>query len=461
MTSSSDPRLASFEFFVQEHPTIQYAIPSSPNYSTLRATYTLDNPAVPFAIVRPQNAEDVAAAVNFASANGIKPVVRSGGNSLFWKSMIQDALIIDMRDISYVNINDSKTSAAVGGGILFSDLGERLTKEGLATALGTIPFIGYVGWSTYGGYGPFSAQYGLGCDNIIGAKVVNWKGEVIEADRDMLRGIRGAGGAFGPIVELTIKLYPLKSILAGMIIYDSTDIATTIRNFNSGYQELLAKGLPPALCVQQLVMNSPHGKLFICAFIWGSSDYEAGQAYLAKIAALGNVVDNTVRLDTIAGYLQLMKATIPPNAYGSIETISIRELNPEAIAVITRNIEKMPSVNGACFFIHELRGPSAVPTSESTFGSREPHMVLELIKTVAEQRDLKRAEEWVDTFIGELRKMDPGNILPGTYISITKPGSNSFENIFGSNYEALLEMKRKYDPEGTFSLAQPELNSLK
>ena len=212
MASSPDPRLASLVSFLHGYPTIQYATPNSPKYSNLRATYSLDNPAVPLAIVRPKNAEEVAATVRFARANGIKPVVRSGGNSLFGKSMIQGALIIDMRDIAYININDSKTSATIGGGIRFSDLAEVLTKEGLATALGTIPFIGYAGWSTYGGYGPFSAQYGLGCDNILGAKVVNWKGEVVEADTDMLKGIRGAGGAFGPIVELTIKLYPLMNV---------------------------------------------------------------------------------------------------------------------------------------------------------------------------------------------------------------------------------------------------------
>jgi FAD/FMN-containing dehydrogenase len=146
MSSSSDPRLSSLQSFLEGHTTIQYATPNSPNYPTLRATYSIDNPAVPLAIVRPQNAEDVAALVKFARANGIKPVVRSGGNSLFWKSMIQDALIIDMRDIKYVNINDSKTSAAIGGGVLFSDLAEHLTKAALATALGTIPFIGYAGW---------------------------------------------------------------------------------------------------------------------------------------------------------------------------------------------------------------------------------------------------------------------------------------------------------------------------
>ena len=246
-----------------------------------------------------------------------------------------------------------------------------------------------------------------------------------------------------------------------MIIYDSTDIAATAQNFSSGYQKLSTEGLPPALCAQQLVMNSPHGKVFACAFIWGSDDHERGQAYLAKITALGNVVMNTVGPNTVAGYLQFLKTVVPPNAYGSVETISIRELNREAVAVIARNIEKMPSVNGASFIMHELRGRSAAPNFESIFGSREPHIVLEIIKTVAEKTDLKRTEDWADTFIGELRKMDPGNILPSSYISVTRPGSNSFQNIFGSNYETLLDMKRKHDPEGTFDLAQPEVNSLK
>jgi hypothetical protein len=52
-------------------------------------------------------------------------------------------------------------------------LAKHLTKEKLATAVGTMLFIGCTGWSTFGDYGPFSPKYGLGLDNIIGAKVVN------------------------------------------------------------------------------------------------------------------------------------------------------------------------------------------------------------------------------------------------------------------------------------------------
>ncbi len=72
--------------------------------------------------------------------------------------------------------------------------------------------MGYVGWATLGGYGPFSTSHGLGVDQIVAAKVVNAKGELVEADAELLQGIRGGGGIFGVIVELTIKVYPLKEV---------------------------------------------------------------------------------------------------------------------------------------------------------------------------------------------------------------------------------------------------------
>jgi hypothetical protein len=243
-----------------------------------------------------------------------------------------------------------------------------------------------------------------------------------------------------------------------MIIFDSTDIASTARNFSAGYRALSAKGLPSPLYVQQLVINTPHGKVFAASFFWGSDDHETGQACLAKVAALGHAVMNTVGSNTLAEFLQMMKTAVPPNAYGSIETISIRDLTPEAIEIMARNIERMPSTNGTSFSMHELRGPSASPNADSVFGSREPHMMLEIITAVAERKDLKEAQEWAGSFIEEMRKTDGGNILPGTYISLTPPGSNSFRNIFGTSYEPLLDMKRKYDPEGTFRLALQDEN---
>lgn len=118
----------------------------------------------------------------------------------------------EYHSIAYVNIDETRTSARIGGGVLNGTIAAKLTKERLATAIGAIPFLGYAGWSSYGGYGPFSANYGLGLDNIIGAKIVNWKGEIIEANQEMLKGVRGAGGFIGVLVELAIRVYPLKKV---------------------------------------------------------------------------------------------------------------------------------------------------------------------------------------------------------------------------------------------------------
>ena len=84
-------------------------------------------------------------------------------------------------------------------------------------------------------------------------------------------------------------------------------------------------------------------------------------------------------------------------------------------------------------------------------------MLLELLTTVAEISNLEESEKWAATFLDELRRMDPDNILPGTYISVTPPGWNPFVNMFGSSYKTLLELKRMHDPEGLFGLAQPEI----
>jgi FAD/FMN-containing dehydrogenase len=52
----------------------------------------------------------------------------------------------------------------------------------------------------------------MGIDQILGAKVVNCKGKIMDADERMLSAIRGAGGTVGVIVELRIKIYPLEKV---------------------------------------------------------------------------------------------------------------------------------------------------------------------------------------------------------------------------------------------------------
>ena len=137
------------QFLTASH--IRHALPSSPNYASLRQQYILDTPATPLAIARPQSAEDVSLIVSHAVASGIAVTVRSGGHDLYGRCFSDDALAIDMRDIAFVEVDADEKCARIGGGILAGELAERLAERKLATAFGSVPSVGYVGWATHGG----------------------------------------------------------------------------------------------------------------------------------------------------------------------------------------------------------------------------------------------------------------------------------------------------------------------
>lgn len=185
---------------------------TSLEYESRRKIYQLDNVATPHAIACPRNTEDVAALVRYSIEANIPITVRSGGHDVFGRSIVESALCIDMRAIDFVEIAEDKKSARIGGGIRFGKLAEDLSKDGLVCPLGAVPNVGYVGWASLGGYGSLSGQYGLGLDQIIGAEVVNANAEIIQADEEMLKGIRGAGGNFGIVAGLRIKVYELKTV---------------------------------------------------------------------------------------------------------------------------------------------------------------------------------------------------------------------------------------------------------
>ena len=197
---------------------------SSSEYESKRKTYDLGNTTTPYAIACPRNARDVAALVQHSIDAGIPITVRSGGHDLFGRSVAQSAICVDMRAIDFVEIAPDKTSARIGGGILFGKLVQELTLKNLTTPFAGVPSIGYFGWASLGGYGGVSGQWGLGVDQIIGAEIVDALGNIVQADEEMLKGIKGAGGNFGVVVALRIKLYELKTVGLNLELRESESL---------------------------------------------------------------------------------------------------------------------------------------------------------------------------------------------------------------------------------------------
>lgn len=192
---------------------IDFAAKGSEAYPTLQKSFTgPHNEAAPRAIVTPRTDEQVRKIVVFCVAEKLAPVVRAGAHDMFGRWTALDAVCIDLRYLSTIKVSDDKKTAKIGGGVTGLNLLEELAKHDLQVPVGGCGFVGYTGWCMATGFGPYIHSYGVGADQIVGARVVNAKGELVQADEGILKGLRGGGGNFGVVVELEIKTYPLLEV---------------------------------------------------------------------------------------------------------------------------------------------------------------------------------------------------------------------------------------------------------
>ncbi|KAL4881981.1 D-lactate dehydrogenase [Aspergillus karnatakaensis] len=426
--------------FAAQHPHIEYITPSSPTFNPLRQLFS--HPEItPSVIIRPPSIPDVATVVSFLARTRIPFTVRAGGHDMHGRSTRNDTVVLDLRLINHVEIDKESSTARVGGGTLISKLIPALQADGYVTPVGSISHVGYVGWAMYGGYGAYSARFGLGVDQIVGARVVTADGEVVDADQDgeLLRGVKGAGGAFGVVVEVTTRVYKLEKILAGVVMYKSEDLGGVIRQYNRGYRALADEGLPAALSVHQCVIPSP-APTFALLFVWASEDTQTGEKWLERIGGLAPLLASTVKPTTPQGYLDEVDSMISMTSNGRMYSISTRQITDEVGEIIAHYMKNIPSDPHIIFDAHQLRrdSPSAQPTPGSVFNAREEHYMYEITAIVQDRNNLKAALAWGGSSKRRCRR---------------RMREFDHEKVYGGDLPFLRELKRRLDPENVFSAA--------
>lgn len=270
---------------------------SSPHYERLRGCFNKLITARPLVICRPVTVEQVQLIVravgDLAGGDGCPPLaIRGGGHDVWGRGCIADSVTIDVRELDKATLAEDKQSVTVGGGILSGNLVGFLNTHGLCTSNGTAADVGWTGWAVWGGYGPFNDYLGLGVDNILAAKVVLADGTLVEAkpESDLLWAIRGAGGNFGAIVELTVKVYHMPAILGGFIVFKWEETRQALHKL----QELLDKGVPDALGIQVGFNRSKVGLGMSFIYTWAdSSNLAEGKKWLETLKQLATVVVDT------------------------------------------------------------------------------------------------------------------------------------------------------------------------
>ncbi|KAJ4024586.1 hypothetical protein NW752_003152 [Fusarium irregulare] len=431
----------------------KFYYPDHPEYTKLQECF-IDKPIKTLATVRPRTAEDVSSIFQFCLKSNIDFCVRTGGHDCASRTLVHGALVIDMRDIKHVTISDDKKTAKVGGGILSGELCEILGKEGLTTPVGTIASVGYTGWATLGGYGPLTSHYGMGVDQIIVAKVVNANGEIQDADEEMLVGIRGGGGSLGIIVELTIKVHPISTILSSTIIFESSDLPSTLSAYTDYYENLLATNqLPVYLQLQPFILEIPNlGTVLMIGATW-HGDKEEGHAWIKNIASAAPCIMQSTEETTMAELLAKNDKAFAGPFFGRVFTVSFKTLTPKTISILSKYSANAPG-GGAMFAYHTLL--SAQEPVKSVFGTRARHHMLEIYALTKDKDVTEERVKWGREVKAELERDDGDNVLEGSYVALGEHGED-LKRVYGKHYETLLNLKERYDPGNVFKNSIPRL----
>ncbi len=294
MTTTSTPTLSM--------PDLQAALsgtligPDSPEYDAARTVMTGGIDRRPLVIVRPANADDVAHVVALASVTGLPLAVRSGGHSLAGHSVVDDGIVLDLRDMKALEIDVHGRTAWAEAGLTAAEYTTAAAAHGLATGFGDTGSVGIGGITLGGGIGYLVRKHGLTIDSLLAADIVTADGHLRRVDAehhpDLFWAIRGGGGNFGVATRFQFRLHPVETIVGGMLFLPAT--GETIAGFIAA-----AEAAPEELSTIANVMPCPpmpfvpeehHGKLVIMALLAYAGDAEAGERAVAPFRALATPI---------------------------------------------------------------------------------------------------------------------------------------------------------------------------
>src|ERR1700752_1213693 len=159
-------------------------VPSDSEYDTARRGFNALVDRHPAVIARCVSAGDVTVAFDFARVHQLEVAVRGGGHNPAGHCVCDGGLVIDLSQMRTVEVNDEMRIARAEGGATWLDFDTATQAFGFVTPGGVVGSTGVVGLSLGGGIGHLTAQYGLTCDNLVGAELVTPEGAVVRASAD-------------------------------------------------------------------------------------------------------------------------------------------------------------------------------------------------------------------------------------------------------------------------------------
>jgi FAD/FMN-containing dehydrogenase len=434
-------------------------LPSDGGYDSARSLWNGDHDFRPAVIARCTTTDQVAAAIAFARAHDLEIAVRGGGHNYAGHGCCDDGLMIDLSAMNAVTVDPATKRARCGGGATWADFDAATQEHGLATPGGVISHTGVGGLTLGGGIGWLSRDYGLSCDNLVGATVVTADGGTLHASADenpdLFWALRGGGGNFGVVCEFEFALHDVGPMVHLALFFYGLD--RTVEAMQ--YYRRFVDELPPGNGAQIVGLNAPplpfvpEEHHFSPGWIVAVVGFGSPEAHAALIEPARAAVAPTWEFVTPIPYAMLQQMLNDSAPWGILayeKALYLDDLTDEAIAVIA---EQMPKKSSPMTIVpvFPMGGAYArVAEDAAAFGgSRQAKWVFNISASAPDQALLDADRAWVRSFYEALLPHAKGN---ASYVNfIAEPDDDRVRAAYGeAKYARLAAIKQTYDPANIF-----------
>ena len=275
-------------------------LPSDQRFDGARRAWNLAIDQRPAAVVFPESAAEVAAAVGYAAERGLRIAAQGTGHNAGPLGALTDTVLLRTDRMRGIRVDPVARTARAEAGVVWLDVVQAAAEHGLAALAGSSPDVGVVGYTLGGGMSFLGRRYGLAANNVVAAEVVTADGHLVRADAehepDLFWALRGGGGSFGIVTALEFRLFPHTQAYAGALWYPIERASEVLH----AWGELTRGQVPDELTTIGRFLNFPpvqqipepvRGKSFVIVEAYHTGEPAAADALLAPLRALAPVID--------------------------------------------------------------------------------------------------------------------------------------------------------------------------
>ncbi len=432
-------------------------LPGQTEYEESRHIWNAMIDRHPAAIVRCLGVADIVACVNFARTHKLPISIKGGGHNIAGLAVCEGGLMLDMSLMRGVWVDPVSRIAHAQPGCLLGDVDRETQLHGLAAVLGFVSNTGIAGLTVGGGFGYLTRRFGWTCDNVLSIEVVTAEGRIVRASEkenaDLLWGLRGGGGNFGIVTDFEYRLYPVgPEIAGGLIAWRAEETSAAFEMYRT-----LTLEAPPELACAAVLRPAPpapwlpkeiHGKPIFALVVCHSGPVAEAEGYLERVKKFGKPVGDILSRRSYVSQQSILDLTQPKGRRYYWKSEYLPGLDPGIMPKIIAHAARISSSHSSIILFPIQGALNQLPQGHSAAGNRDAAFALNITAAWESAEKDRENIAWAREAWEDMRSYSTG----GTYINFQTEdeGDDRTRAAYGSNYEQLAKIKRKWDPENLF-----------